>query len=230
MRSVTRLSLRPVLAVMMLAAIVACSTARATEASAYQLAASQQFAQAANPTASTLGTIASPAVVVQVPPTGGTVDSANLATAFLNWVEVAISAPLGGILIWIAMRVLTVIGVKNANDVKAQLTDMAPRAINWAFSQLREAVKGLPPIEVHNQTAELAVEYMRQHGAGIIKSAGLDPQSGDVTEALRAHIETAIADPSVPTAVATIPIVVKPVVVQASPPPAPPRDPMADQR
>jgi hypothetical protein len=43
------------------------------------------------------------------------------------------------------------------------------------------------------------VAYVQDHGADAIKTLGLDPQSGAAVEAIKARIETAIADPTIPT-------------------------------
>ncbi len=54
-------------------------------------------------------------------------------------------------------------------------------------------------ISVQNQVIQDAVAYTQTHAAETIKALGLDPESGQAVQAIRARIATAIVDPSTPT-------------------------------
>ena len=62
-----------------------------------------------------------------------------------------------------------------------------------------DALKRIIAAMAQDAIVAQAVAYTQEHGAETIKALGLDPQSGAAVEAIKAHIETAIADPMVPT-------------------------------
>jgi hypothetical protein len=86
-----------------------------------------------------------------------------------------------------------------SDAARARLQEIIVNGLNVGAAQATKDLAGRDPITIKNETVAQAVAYAQAHGADAIKQLGLDPKSGAAVEAIKARIETAIADPAVPT-------------------------------
>ena len=140
-----------------------------------------------------------------------TISVGTLAGQLLAWVVTAFSVPIGSIAVWIMVRVLKNLGITATDAMRARLQEMVVNALNISAPAVQQQLAGKGQIEVKSAVVQDAVAYVQAHGADTIKALGLDPKSGEAVEAIKARIETAIADPSTPT----------PAVLDPPAPPAP---------
>lgn len=146
-----------------------------------------------------------------------TISVGTLAGQLLNWVILAFSAPIGSLAVLILVRVFNFFGGKLTDAGRARLKEMVVNAMNVAAPEIEQRLAGQGKVAIKNAIVASAVAYVQDHGADTIKKLGLDPQSGAAVEAIRARIETAIADPTVPT-----PAILDPPATPAQPQPAAP--------
>jgi hypothetical protein len=123
----------------------------------------------------------------------------TLAGQFLAWIMVAFSAPIGSLAVWIMVRILKNLGITATDALRDRFKDMVVNALNISAPVVQQRLAGQGQVVIKNAIVESAVSYVQAHGADTIKALGLDPKSGDAVEAIRARIETAIADPTAPT-------------------------------
>lgn len=128
-----------------------------------------------------------------------TISVGTLASQLLNWVMLAFSGPIGAMVVWILVRVLKKLGIDASDALRARLQEMVVNGLNLGAARIEKNIEGKGKIEIKNEIAQSAVAYVQAHGAETIKALGLDPQSGAAVEAIKARIETAIADPLIPT-------------------------------
>lgn len=140
-----------------------------------------------------------------------TISVGTLAGQLLAWVVTAFSVPIGSIAVWIMVRVLKNLGITATDAMRARLQEMVVNALNISAPAVQQQLAGKGQIEVKSAVVQDAVAYVQAHGADTIKALGLDPKSGEAVEAIKARIETAIADPATPT----------PAVLDPPAPPAP---------
>jgi hypothetical protein len=107
-------------------------------------------------------------------------------------------------------------GIQGTELLSDKLDRILLNGINSGAAVVTTNMAGKGQIEIKNAVVAEAVAYTQAHGADTIKQLGLDPNSGAAVEAIKARIETAIADPKVPT-----PAVLDPTKA------APPADPAA---
>lgn len=128
-----------------------------------------------------------------------TISVGTLAGQFLAWATLAFGSVLSTLLGTLIYRGLKLVGVKISDAARARLGDIILNAINFGAKKAEEDLAGKDPVEIKNAAVALAVAYTQAHGADTIKTLGLDPTSGAAVEAIKARIQTAIADPAVPT-------------------------------
>ncbi len=128
-----------------------------------------------------------------------TISVGSIASDFLGWIVVAFSGPIGGLAVWIMVRVLKNLGITATDAMRARLQEIVVNALNVSAPVIQDRLKGQGQIEVKSAIVKDAIVYVQAHGADTIKALGLDPKSGEAVQAITARIETAIADPTVPT-------------------------------
>lgn len=139
-----------------------------------------------------------------------TISVGTLAGQLLNWVVLAFSGPIGGIVVWILVRVLKKLGIDATDALRARFQEIVVNGLNSSAKVLEDRLAGQGKIAVKNAIVAQTVVYTQEHAADTIKALGLDPQSGEVVQAIRARIETAIADPLVATPKVLDPPVIDP--------------------
>lgn len=131
----------------------------------------------------------------------------DLAASVIEWLKVAFGTVLAGIGTLLIVKIRTYFGILTTDAQKAQLQAIAINGINAGAAEIQEKLKNNPTLDINIKDASVAaaVTYVQNHGADTIKALGLDPKSGDAVEAIRARIETALNDPSSPTAALVTP-------------------------
>jgi hypothetical protein len=86
-----------------------------------------------------------------------------------------------------------------SDAARSRLQDIIVNGLNVGAAQVAQNLAGKDQVQIKNETVAHAIAYAQTHGADAIKQLGLDPQSGAAVEAIKARIETAIADPATPT-------------------------------
>lgn len=78
-----------------------------------------------------------------------------------------------------------------------------------------------PKVEIKNEAAAIAVQYVQAHGAQTAKKLGLDVKSVDAIEAIKANIEKMVNDPAVATPASISPEKPAPIVIAPAAPTVP---------
>lgn len=109
-------------------------------------------------------------------------------------------------------RLLQWMGIQVTDGQKAQLQAVVVNGLNAAAARAQTGLKSNAALDigVQSQVVNDAVRYAQDHAADTIKALGLDPESGQAVEAIRARIATAIVDPSAPTNPVITPAAVQP--------------------
>jgi hypothetical protein len=128
-----------------------------------------------------------------------TISVGTLAGQFLSWIMVAFSGPIGGLAVWIMVRVLNNLGITASDAMRARLQEIVVNALNVSAPKVQAELAGKGQVEVKSAVVAQAVAYTQAHGADTIKALGIDPMSATAVDAIKARIETAIADPTTPT-------------------------------
>jgi hypothetical protein len=140
-----------------------------------------------------------------------TISVGTLAGQVLSWVMVAFSGPIGGLAVWIMVRVLNNLGITATDALRARMKEFVINGLNATAPFVQAQLVGRGQVEIKNEVVAQTVAYVQAHGAETIKKLGQDPMSQAAVEAIKARIETAIADPTVPT-----PAVLDPAVPKAA--------------
>ena len=128
-----------------------------------------------------------------------TISVGTLASQVLNWIMVGFTPVIGSVVVWILVRVLKKLGIDATDALRLRLQEMIVNGLNISAKAAEGKLEGKLPVIVKGQIISDTVNYVQAHGAETIKALGLDPQSGPAVDAIKARIETAIADPMQPT-------------------------------
>lgn len=144
-------------------------------------------------------TPASPVTVNAGPGGETTVSVGTIASQAMNWAILAFGSLLSTIFAAWGVRLFKLAGVQMSDAARARLQEIILNGLNVGAAQATKDLAGKGQVQIKNETVAAAVAYAQAHGADVIKQLGLDPQSGATVEAIKARIETAITDPTVPT-------------------------------
>jgi len=128
-----------------------------------------------------------------------TISVGTLASQVLTWAAAAFVVPVGAVLTGWLVRLFRLAGVQVASAMETQLQSSVVNGLNAAAANLSGNLVGKGSIAVKSAIVADAVKYVQDHRADTIQALGLDPKSGAAVEAIKARIETAIADPAQPT-------------------------------
>ena len=128
-----------------------------------------------------------------------TISVGTLAGQFLTWIAAAFSVPVGSALTYWLVKLAQRAGVQMTADMSEKLQGIIVNGLNAGAAANAERMRGQNPVLIKSAIVADAVRYAQSHGADTIKALGLDPQSGEAVQAIKARIETAITDPTVPT-------------------------------
>jgi|SRR6266702_4947660 len=160
-----------------------------------------QFSTAPSPVAQPVPTQSPSTQITTTGPVSSdtTISVGTIAGQVLTWVAAAFSIPVGTVLVAWLLRLMKLAGVQVTGAMKDQLQATIVNGLNAAAASNAERLRGRNQIEIKNAIVADAVRYAQLHGAETIKALGLDPQSGEAVQAIKARIETAITDPATPT-------------------------------
>lgn len=128
-----------------------------------------------------------------------TISVGTLGGQVLTWLAAAFGSVLASVFTAWGIRLFKLAGVQISDAARARLQEIILNGLNAGAKQVSQDLDGKAPVQVKNAVVAQAIAYTQAHGAESIKALGLDPQSGEAVEAIKARIETAIADPTVPT-------------------------------
>lgn len=144
-----------------------------------------------------------------------TISVGTLAGQVLTWIAAVFSVPLGTLAAAWLYRLFALAGVQTTEVMRQRLQEMIVNGLNVGARKAENELRGRGQIEIKNKAVAETVQYVQKHGADTLKYLGVDPASNKAVEAIKARIETAIADAATPTpAVLTPP---PPVPVPAPP-------------
>jgi len=129
-----------------------------------------------------------------------TISVGTLAGQFLTWATLVFGSILSSFGTALIIKLLKNAGVQGTELLSDKLDRILLNGINLGASTLTKDMAGKGQVEIKNAVATQAIAYVQAHGADTIKALGLEPNSPEAVEAIKARIETAIADPAVPTA------------------------------
>lgn len=131
------------------------------------------------------------------------VSGGSIAASILEWVQVAFGSIIGAAVLAIIVRGLQFFGIQLTAQNRAQLDSIVLNGINAASAKYADELRKNPSLDINVKSAVIAdaIDYAQRHGPSTIKALGLDPQSGEAVEVIRARIETALNDPKKPTPV-----------------------------
>lgn len=128
-----------------------------------------------------------------------TISVGTLAGQVLSWAAAVFSVPVGALLSAWLWRLFQLAGVNATDALRARLQEMVVNGLNASAKAAEGSLEGRGKVVVKNQVVAGAVNYVQQHGAETLKQLGVDPYSNAAVDAIKARIETAIADPMTPT-------------------------------
>ena len=196
--------MKKILFVVLLVLAPLCAFAQTTETNTTQQPPPAVVVVAPPVTPAAVPTVA-PAVTQNTVTTSGPVKSettisvGSLAGEVLQWLAAAFGVPIGGLLTAWLYRLFKLAGIQIADGLRSKLQEIIVNGLNAGAKTEAENMQGKGQIEIKNAVVAQAVAYTQAHGSDTIKALGLDPQSGATVEAIKARIETAIADPTVAT-------------------------------
>jgi len=128
-----------------------------------------------------------------------TISIGTLAGQVLTWAAAAFGSLAATVFTAWGVRLFKLAGVQMSDAARSRLQDIIVNGLNVGAAAATQNLAGKDKVQIKNETVAAAIAYAQNHGADAIKQLGLDPQSGAAIEAIKARIETAIADPTVPT-------------------------------
>lgn len=128
-----------------------------------------------------------------------TISVGTIAGQALQWVMAVFGAVLGTAGTALLMRMFKAAGLQISDTARARLQEMVINGLNLGAKALEGKMAGRGKVEIKNAVVAQAVNYVQDHGADTLRQIGVDPNSNMAVEAIKARIETAIADPMTPT-------------------------------
>lgn len=157
-------------------------------------------APAPQPAAATTTEVAGTTISTTAPVTSTTkIDVGTYAGQALMWVASVFGGTIGTALTALLIRLLKNAGIQGTELLRGKLQDIIVNGLNAGAREASERLQGRAQLDVKNQAVAAAVEYVKAHGAETLKQLGVDPNDPATIGAIKARIETAINDPSVPT-------------------------------
>lgn len=182
-------------ATLLLCAVSATASALSWRAPEASFAERWQFAQAAPAPAATQNTITTTGPVSS----DTTISVGTVAGEALQWVVAVFGTVLGTAGTALVIRLFKKAGFAISDAARARLQEMVINGINIGAKEAEANLAGRGKITIKNEAVANAVLYVQTHGADTLKQLGVDPNSNAAIDAIKARIETAIADPLTPT-------------------------------
>lgn len=149
----------------------------------------QQAAPATQNTVTTTGPVSSET----------TISVGSIAAQALEWVGATFGAVIGTALTALIMKWFKLAGIQISDAARARLQEIVVNGLNASAKAAETELQGRGQVEIKNATVAKTIAYVQAHGADSIKQLGLQPTEQAAVDAIKARIETAVADPTVPT-------------------------------
>jgi uncharacterized membrane protein YgcG len=153
----------------------------------------QTAAPAAAPAAAPPATTTT--VTTDAPPT---ISFGTVAGQVLTWAAAAWGSVIATAIVALLARLFSGVGFNLDTARRARLQSIVENGLSLAASKIAKTADGKIPWHAKNQVVADAVNYAVNHGADTIKALGLIPGAQATVDAIRARVEKALADPSVP--------------------------------
>lgn len=134
------------------------------------------------------------------------IDTGTYAGQTLMYVVSVAGTAIASLVVKLLLQLMQQMGLKTTQAIKDALQNKIVNAINLGAAKAAEELQGHGKIEIKNAAVATAIAYVQAHGAEDLKKLGVDPTSDEAKEAIKARIETAIADPAAPTAAVLDPV------------------------
>lgn len=143
------------------------------------------------------------------------VSGGSIAASIIEWLQVAFGTVIGGGIVAGIVKGMQLLGLKIDDSNRKALYAIVVNGLNDAAGKAATSLRDNKnlDIEVKNQVVADAVDYVQRHAPDTIKALGLDPNSGEAVEVIKARIETALNDPRTPTPPAITPPEAMPATV-----------------
>lgn len=128
-----------------------------------------------------------------------TISVGTLASQALQWVVAVFGTLLGSAVLALVIRMFKAAGLQISDAARVRLQEMVVNGLNVSATALEGKLAGRGRIAIKNAVVADVVNYVQAHGADTLKQLGVDPKSNMAVDAIKARIETAIADPMTPT-------------------------------
>lgn len=128
-----------------------------------------------------------------------TISVGTIAGEALDWAVIAFGGTLTGFGVQLLRKLAQKAGVELSDKMSQQLNETLLNGLNAAAARAETAMAGKAVVDIKSQIIADAITYAQDHRADTIKKLGLDPQTGTAVLALRARIDTLVADPAKPT-------------------------------
>lgn len=128
-----------------------------------------------------------------------TISVGTLAGEAMQWVVAVFGTVLGTAGTALLLRMFKAAGLTISDAARMRLQEMVVNGLNVSARAAQDSLKDRGQIVIKNAIVEDAVHYVQNHGADTLKQLGVDPKSNLAVDAIKARIETAIADPATPT-------------------------------
>lgn len=128
-----------------------------------------------------------------------TISTGSIAAQALQWVGATFGAVIGTALTALIMKWFKLAGIQISDAARARLQEIVVNGLNASAKAAETELQGKGQVEIKNATVAKTIAYVQAHGADSIKQLGLQPTEQAAVDAIKARIETAVADPTVPT-------------------------------
>ena len=139
--------------------------------------------------------------------TGSVVHGGQILADIVAWGEAAFGTALAAVATAGIYKFMQWMGIQVTDGQKAQLQAIVVNGLNDAAAKAQTSLRSDVALDINtkNKIINDAVVYAQVHASDTIKALGLDPDSGEAVEAIRARIATALNDPTTPTPPAITP-------------------------
>lgn len=135
-----------------------------------------------------------------------TISVGTIGGQVLTWLAVVFGAPIGALASAFLYRAFMAAGVKMSIDLRDKLQSIIVNGLNKGADLAQQELAGRGTIEIKNAAVAHAVAYAQDHGAETMKALGIDPNSNEAIDVIKARIETAINDVNTPTPPSITPV------------------------
>lgn len=138
------------------------------------------------------------AVLAQDAGSGSVVHGGQILSDIVAWGATAFGAALAAFLTKVVYAFASKIGVEVTQQQRDMLQSIALNGINDAAARARAALGTNQNLDLKVQQKIVydAIKYTQDHAKDTITALGLDPDSGQAVQAIRARIATAVQDPA----------------------------------